>query len=129
MDRQSFGDCDFERFVLSGAWRYSGRCDRFGVINGHLAVLDYKSGGDRIYPETWLQLSAYELAIREELEIAEPIWHYAVHLNKKTGVCTPYVRSPDHTARARDAWLALVVFDRAMRQVPTDAQMAKAGHA
>ncbi|NIV32423.1 MAG: hypothetical protein GWN58_24175 [Anaerolineae bacterium] len=129
MDGQQFGVSELERKVFSRDMMYAGRCDRFGRINGHLAVLDYKSGGEKIYPETWLQLSAYELAIREEHRghnwIDEPIWHYAIHLNKKTGKCTPYVRGPEHTVAAKQAWRQLVAFDKAMRLVPTDAQMAK----
>jgi hypothetical protein len=124
---QTFAEADLERKVMSRELMYAGRCDCFGVINGQLSVLDYKSGGDRIYPETWVQMAAYEIALREELGIPEhePIWHRAVHLSKKTGKCTPAVRGPYHTIAAKQAWRQLVMFDRWMRQVPTDAQMAR----
>jgi hypothetical protein len=125
MGAQFFGPADLERKVFSRELMYAGRCDRFGVINGRMAVLDYKSGGEKIYPETWLQMAAYEIALREETGSTEPIWHYAIHLNKKTGTCTPYIRGPQHTEAAKEAWRLLVAFDRSMRQVPTDAQMAK----
>jgi hypothetical protein len=125
MAAQRFGSADLERKVFSRDLRYAGRCDRFGVINNHLAVLDFKSGGEKIYPETWLQMSAYEVALQEELGFNEPVWHYAIHLNKKTGKCTPHVRGPQHTDAAKEAWRRLVDFDRWMRQVPTEAQMRK----
>jgi hypothetical protein len=54
MAAQRFGTADLERRVFSKELMYAGRCDRFGLINGHMAVLDFKSGGDKIYPETWL---------------------------------------------------------------------------
>jgi hypothetical protein len=126
MAGQSFGPADLERRVMSRELMYAGRCDRFGPINGRLAVLDFKSGGDKIYPETWLQMSAYEIAIREEMGPLPPIWHYAIHLNKKTGKCTPHVRGPEHTGAAKEAWQQLVAFDKWMRQVPTEAQVRKA---
>lgn len=125
MVAQRFGTADLERRVFSRDLMYAGRCDRFGLINDHLAVLDFKSGGEKIYPETWLQMAAYEVALEEELEGLPHIWHYAIHLNKKTGKCTPHIRSPKHTAAAKEAWRRLVDFDHWMRQVPTDAQMAK----
>jgi hypothetical protein len=125
LDQQKFGACELERFVVSQDLRYAGKTDRFGVINDRMGVLDYKSGGEKIYPETWLQMAAYETALREELGITEPIWHYAIHLNKKTGVLTPHVRGPQHTGPAREAWRRLVEFDRAMRLVPTEAQTKK----
>jgi hypothetical protein len=46
-------------------------------------------------------------------------------LNKKTGKCTPHIRGPKHTEAAKEAWVRLVWFDKFMRQVPTDAQMAR----
>lgn len=125
MATQSFGPADLERKVFSKELMYAGRCDRFGTINGRLSVLDFKSGGDKIYPETWLQMSAYEIALREELGPLPPMLHVAVHLNKKTGKCTPHIRGPEHTEPAKEAWRRLVAFDQWMRQIPTDAQMRR----
>jgi len=125
MGAQQFGDAELERKVFSKSMMYAGRCDRFGRINNRLAVLDFKSGGEKIYPETWLQMSAYELALQEEYGALDDVWHYAIHLNKKTGKCTPYIRGPEHTSWAKEAWRRLVDFDRCMRQVPTEAQMRK----
>jgi hypothetical protein len=125
MAAQHFGAADLERKVFSKELMYAGRCDRFGTINGRLAVLDFKSGGDKIYPEAWLQMSAYEIALREELGALPPMLHVAVHLNKKTGKCTPHIRGPEHTEPAKEAWRRLVAFDQWMRQIPTEAQMRK----
>jgi len=125
MAAQRFGEAQLERRVFSRVHMYAGRCDRFGVINDRLAVLDFKSGGAQVYTEAWLQLSAYEVALREELGINEPISHVVVHLNKRTGACTAHVRGPEHTEAAKEAWCRLVAFDAAMRQLPTEAQMRK----
>lgn len=115
------GAGDLERRVVSKQFRYAGTTDRFGDIDGHLAVLDYKTGtvvdrktGDH-YPEAWVQLAAYEVALREELGITEPIWHYVIHLDKKTGQFNPYVRGPNETKPAIDAWLGIVECDQRMR--------------
>src|SRR5678810_1459475 len=50
MGAQQFGEAELERKVFSKSMMYAGRCDRFGRINNRLAVLDFKSGGEKIYP-------------------------------------------------------------------------------
>jgi hypothetical protein len=111
------GAADLERRVMSRTHLYAGTTDRWGIIDGHQAVLDFKTGGG-VYDEAWYQCAGYELALREELKIAEPIWHYVIHLDKSTGKCTPHVRGPEATAAAKEAWLHLVALDKAIRAMP-----------
>jgi hypothetical protein len=111
------GAADLERRVMSRTHLYAGTTDRWGIIDGHHAVLDFKTGGG-VYDEAWYQCAGYELALREELKIAEPIWHYVIHLDKSTGKCTPHVRGPEATAAAKQAWLHLVALDKAIRAMP-----------
>jgi ATP-dependent exoDNAse (exonuclease V) beta subunit len=115
-DKQELGVFECERRVFSRQHMYAGTTDRFGVINRHYAVLDFKTGG--IYDEAWYQMAGYEVAVREELGITEPIWHYLIHLNKHTGECVPYVRGPNETGPAREVWLSLVQLDRNIRAMP-----------
>lgn len=106
-----------ERMVFSETGMFAGTCDFFGRINGHLSVLDFKTGR-YIYPEAWLQLCGYQMAIEEELRIrvSEPMIRWVVHLNKETGVVkvVPRGRNDAHM----EWWLSCLLQDRKMRACP-----------
>lgn len=101
-----------ERRVLSKHYLYAGTTDFFGHVDGKLSVLDFKTGSG-IYDEFWLQTAGYEIALREELGLTEPIVRWLIHLDKKTGQCVPHSR-PDISIDG-PAWLALVELDRHLR--------------
>ena len=92
-----FADHEFEtlgveRKIVSQQYHYAGTCDFYGHIDGKLSVLDFKTGGERIYDEAWLQTSAYELALCEELGLdADSVWRWVVHINKKTEIGRAHV--------------------------------------
>lgn len=54
-----------ERKVYSKKHKYAGTLDAEARINGHLAVIDFKTSSG-IYPEHFLQTSAYVKALEEE---------------------------------------------------------------
>lgn len=110
-----------ERMVMSEKMMYAGRTDFYGRIDGTLGCLDLKTGNvvDRkrgdCYPNVWLQLAGYELALSEELKHNEPTARFVLHLDKKTGRCTQY-RKPiieSHT----HSWIALVLFTQRWRKM------------
>lgn len=101
-----------ERRVLSQRYGYAGTTDFFGHVDGKLCVLDFKTGGG-IYDEMWLQTAAYEVALREELGISEPIGRWLIHLDKKTGMCTPHYRATSEVDAS--VWLVLVQLDQGLR--------------
>lgn len=112
------GGC--ERKVMSLKGFYAGTCDYFGMIDGSPAVLDFKTGGRKIYDEAWLQTAAYEYALCEELELdPDNIWRWVVHIDKDTGKVTPErkLTSSAHTG----AWLALLDLDKHMRLITKEA--------
>lgn len=107
-----------ERRIFSREHQYAGTCDFFGYIDDTLCVLDFKTGGTRIYDEAWLQTAGYLIALREELGIANvPVSRWVVHLDKNTGKCAPEVRPSDLWDADRLAWLAVVNLEQCMRQI------------
>lgn len=56
---------EHERTVVSRKHGYAGTLDMIAHINGHKLIVDAKTGKD-IYPNFWLQLSAYRQALKEE---------------------------------------------------------------
>jgi len=100
-----------ERRVLSQEMFYAGTCDFFGLINGELSVLDFKTG-KAIYDDYWLQTEAYRLALEEETGKTISQRHI-IRLDKTTGafeaVAKPVLKS--HTT----AWKSLCAFDRSLR--------------
>ena len=92
---------DCERMVFSKRFFYAGTCDFYGLIDGELCVLDFKTSSG-LYLEMLLQLAAYQIAIEEEQgEQIDAGW--IVRLDKKTGKFEPY-RIP-YSNRHRDAFL------------------------
>jgi len=56
-----------ETIALEGAccnrrWRYAGTFDELAIIRGRTALLDIKTGGSGVWPETCLQIAAYRHA-------------------------------------------------------------------
>lgn len=54
-----------ERSVFSPKYGYAGTLDMLATVNGSLGIVDCKTSKD-IYPNFWLQLSAYRQALKEE---------------------------------------------------------------
>jgi hypothetical protein len=98
-----------ERMVMSSALGYAGRCDFFGKIDGELGVLDFKTSAG-IYPEHWIQLAAYEVALQEELQLDQPLKRWLLHLDKKTGKFT--FKAKDMCPVTIQAWSACVMLNR-----------------
>lgn len=105
-----------ERRVFSREHWFAGTCDFVGVIDGELAALDFKTSSG-IYPEHWLQLAAYSIALREEVPTLPTLARWVVHLNKKTGECKAE-RLPRDEAHEQ-AFLNLVTVHRVMREMET----------
>lgn len=109
-----------EGFCVSEKFKYAGRCDLFGRIDEVMTVLDIKTGNtvcDRksgdLYPEICLQMTGYEVALCEELQLVDPMTRMVLHIDKRTGKCTPYKKAmnPVHIA----AWVALTQVDKYLR--------------
>ena len=108
---------DLERRVFSAELHYAGTCDFYGTIDDEPAILDFKTGNG-VYNEAWYQLAGYERALWEELRwVVRPV-HWVVHLNKTTGECAAYRRTPAETVAAYDVWSSLVALDKAIRAMP-----------
>lgn len=58
-----------EKTVVSEVHRYAGTLDMLVTINGRKVIVDVKTGKD-IYPEAFLQLSAYKEALNIDADIA-----------------------------------------------------------
>jgi hypothetical protein len=56
-----------ERPIYSRRYRYCGRLDGVGLVNGKTSLLDWKTGKSGLYPEFRLQTAAYCSALEEEL--------------------------------------------------------------
>lgn len=109
-----------ERIVMSKHFWYCGTCDFFGWVDDRLCVLDFKTGND-VWNEAWYQLGGYELALREELGdglTGLEIWHVIIHLNKNTGECTPYWRSPSEAELHKTIWRQLVTTHPLLKEMP-----------
>lgn len=115
--RSTFGEFQIERPIFSLKHYYAGTPDFWGLYNGEVCVLDYKTGKG-VYHEAWLQLMAYKIAIEEERGITG-LRRVVVHLDKNTGTCTPMDDSERDEEADRDAWLSLVALDKAMRKMPS----------
>lgn len=55
-----------EKEVASELYKFAGKLDRIGIMNGSCCVLDIKSGS--VSPWTALQLAAYEIAVNKRLK-------------------------------------------------------------
>jgi len=75
-----------ERKIYSRRYRYAGTLDAEGLVDGKLAIIDFKTG-NAIYPEMRFQTAAYEAARREESGLQYTRW--IVRLGKDDGVFEP----------------------------------------
>ena len=57
-----------EQHLWSDKYQYAGTADYIGMFDGKLYILDWKTSRG-IYPEYWLQLSAYLVAFEEQTGI------------------------------------------------------------
>lgn len=62
--------------LVSELYRYGGTSDFLGYVNGHLTLLDFKTGG--IWPEHFFQLSAYSALVNEHRSELGPIEQYII---------------------------------------------------
>jgi hypothetical protein len=53
-----------EQPLVSETYKYGGTLDFYGVIDGKITLMDFKTTGD-IYPEQFYQLSAYNYLLTE----------------------------------------------------------------
>jgi len=54
-----------EQHLWSDKYKYAGTCDFIGICNNKFVIGDWKTSKG-IYPEYWLQLSAYVMAFEEQ---------------------------------------------------------------
>ncbi|RLJ03094.1 MAG: hypothetical protein DRP08_03965 [Candidatus Aenigmatarchaeota archaeon] len=79
-----------ERKVYSRKYKYAGTLDAEAQINGHLAIVDFKTSNG-FYPEYFLQTSAYVKALEEETGNK---YHYTVIVRiPKNGNELTYVKN------------------------------------
>jgi hypothetical protein len=104
--------------VLSRRHYYAGTTDFYGRIDGKVSVLDFKTSS-AIYPEYWLQTTAYELALNEQREYLgeDPVdmVRWIIRLDKKTGKFE--AQSRPWTALHEDAWVSLVSMNKYLTRI------------
>jgi hypothetical protein len=61
-----------EEQLVSERYRFGGTFDFLGVIDGHLTLLDFKTG-KALYDESWYQLAAYNILVMEHYPDVGPI--------------------------------------------------------
>ena len=61
-----------EEQLVSERYRFGGTFDFLGVIDGHLTLLDFKTG-KALYDESWYQLAAYNILVMEAYPEVGPI--------------------------------------------------------
>lgn len=83
-DGFQFEVTDTEVPLVSELYRYGGTLDTVGLVNGERALVDLKTAAD-IYPDTWVQLSAYS-QLWDENHPADLVKHrYALRVDKENG--------------------------------------------
>ena len=109
-----------ERRVFSREHWYAGTCDLVAYIGNQPAILDFKTSSG-LYPEMWLQLAAYSLALQEEYpSLFDGRHHYIwlVHLNKKTGAFNAVAKNM--SGHLAETFLAVRNVHRAMQDLEAD---------
>lgn len=111
-----------ERPVFSQEQWYAGTTDFYGTIDGERAVLDFKTSS-AIWPDYWLQLAAYELALKEEMQDFSPMVRWIIRLDKKTGKFEAARKENviDHTS----AWVQLVRLNRCLSRIEQEDKTSK----
>lgn len=72
-----------ERMVFSRKYYYCGTVDFYGMIDGELCVVDFKTSSG-VYPEMVFQLAGYAQALQEEFDRHIDVG-WIVRLDKETG--------------------------------------------
>lgn len=80
---------DIEVQLVSEKYRYGGTLDWRGYIDGHLAIMDYKTGTG-VYDESKIQAAAYKQLWIENNNVSEDPGFWLLHLNKEDGTFAPY---------------------------------------
>jgi hypothetical protein len=65
-----------EQSLISESMKYGGTFDFLGYVDGDLELIDFKTGG--IWPESFIQLAAYDYLIVENGLIPSPIVRFRV---------------------------------------------------
>jgi len=73
-----------EQIIYSKKYKYAGTLDSLGEINNKLVLVDFKTSNN-LYPEFWLQLSAYWNAYKELSPDQEITDVYIVRFGKEDG--------------------------------------------
>jgi hypothetical protein len=112
-----------EKPVWSPTYGIVGTDDFIGYVDDELCCLDYKTGKD-IYPEVFMQISAYATAYEEEnpTQIIEAGW--ALNTNKETGEFNAIRRPAAFFAEDFRGFLGLrdtFMWDRVHGREPKDA--------
>ncbi len=88
LQEHKFKALEIEMRLAHPTYLYAGTLDVVGILDGELAILDWKSSGG-IYLENYLQISAYKKAY-EETTGKEVKRVFIIHLGKKDGDFIPY---------------------------------------
>lgn len=83
-----------EKVVYSKKYNYVGTFDVLMYVDRKLTLGDYKTGKS-IYPEFKLQLAAYDLALKEELQTLKVKQYLILHFNKEDGSFEAKTYKPD----------------------------------
>ena len=85
-----------ELFVYSTFYGFAGTLDQLAMWNKKVVLIDFKSG-DRLFPETWMQLSAYAVALLDTYNIkVDEVWRM------RLGRGLPDVRSASYDQDSMD---------------------------
>ena len=101
----------FERPFYSRKYKFTGKEDFVGLVDGELAIIDYKSS-KAIYPETALQTAAYAKMYEEEF--GTPVARrWALKLGKFDGKVEPKPYPPSTLELDYETFLAVFkIYDR-----------------
>ncbi len=113
--KSKFDGFQLERPIYSRAHNYAGTPDFWGKYNGELYVIDYKTSKG-VYSNFWLQTMAYRLAIMEERGLKN-LRRGILHMSKETGRVEFHDDAGRLEEEDRKAFLALVNYHKAMREI------------
>jgi hypothetical protein len=92
---------------------YAGKYDMLAKVDGVLTMCDFKVAKD-IYPEYWIQLNAYTMAVQTDL--LQPIQQVAIlRIDKETGILHPEYQDVD--SKKQDIFLLLAKARNLMKEV------------
>lgn len=110
-----------ERRLYSKEHKVAGTADLGLMIEGELAIGDYKTSKSGIYPEHLIQMGAYDVCYTEEqqfLGVDKPVErHIIINTNAKGEL---YVAQSKNVSVNRNAFLAALSLDRALEAIAID---------